>query len=650
MAVAQMKYLNIYGPESRLPGALAAIARSEQFMPEQGEAIHSALKIGKNDYEPLLLKAKGLLKDLGRSSLAADYIADEDAYKLDYVADYVERFAAEVAKRSARKIEIENNLAVQEKTLRLLAHMTDIDINIDELFTVGYLKVRVGRLPKESYTRLSYYIDKGFNFVDYFNFIVYDFDGEYYWGLYFAPEDKSAEIDDILNSLYFERIWVPEFVHGKPSEAIQAIRDEQEKLRVELSGLVTPTGIASREELSAIENMTAWLAHMNQLHGMYKYALVFNSTFYISGFVAEDDYEAFADMIESVDAVHIKEASKDQEVPAEPPVRLKSSRFSRPFQMFTEMYGLPGYGEIDPTLMVTIVYSLAYGLMFADVGQGLVLGLVGYFFMYKKKNLAVGLILTRCSIFCCFFGFLFGSVFGYEHLLDPVFHAMGLHEKPFEVMEPTNITTILIVSLGFGVVVVATAIVINIVQQIRKGRWGDAIAPKNGIAGLVFYASIIALALDVVLFKHGFSGSQLFFIPFIVLPLIMMFFAEPLAELLNGDGLKLEHPGEIFVNGFFELFDALLEFLSNTVSFLRVGGFILAHAGMMVVVMTLAEMAGHLSWLVVIGGNIFVICLEGLIVGIQALRLNYYEVFSRFYAPNGQPFTPLVFVSDTVEL
>ena len=85
----------------------------------------------------------------------------------------------------------------------------------------------------------------------------------------------------------------------------------------------------------------------------------------------------------------------------------------------------------------------------------------------------------------------------------------------------------------------------------------------------------------------------------------------------------------------------MLSYLSNSMSFLRVGGFILSHAGMMAVVMSLSEMVGGAgSPIVVIIGNLFVMCLEGLIVGIQVLRLEFYEIFSRNFEGNGKPYTP----------
>lgn len=651
MGVAKMKYINVYGPEKRLLPTLGTIARCECFAPESSEAILSAISAGTNQYEPLLTKAKGLLKDLGASSLAADFTGEVNTYELEEVSAFLERFAGEVSRRSSRRTNIEAELELYAKTADLLTHMVDVDVDLDDLFKVQTLKVRVGRLPKSSYVRLAYYAEKGFNFTNHFNFTVYDFDGEYYWGLYFAPVDSAKAIDDIFSSLYFERTWVPEFVHGRPEEALESIRRRQADLKKELSTMLTPADIAAEEDLVKIKDKTAWLAYMNQLYDMRKYALSFNRTFYISGFVPEECFVDFEKKIEALPGVHIKEADRKQEVPARPPVKLKNGWFARPYQMYTEMYGLPSYHDIDPTGVVAVLYSVLYGIMFADLGQGLVLGLLSYFYLHKKRNMAIGLILVRASFFSCLFGILFGSFFGNEEIIREIWHMVGLPGAPFHVMAANNVNTILIVSVAIGVVVTAIAIIMGVLTKYRRGKKGEAFTSPNGFAGLVFYLSVIAFALDMLVFKLGYSKNILFIVVALVIPLIVMFLQEPLSEVLDGQKVKLKELPGFLSSGFFELFVSLLEYLSNTVSFLRVGGFVLVHGGMMSVVATLAAtVGGAAAPLVWIFGNIFVIALEGLLVGIQALRLNYYELFSRFYEADGIPFEPLVITHDTIEL
>lgn len=99
-----------------------------------------------------------------------------------------------------------------------------------------------------------------------------------------------------------------------------------------------------------------------------------------------------------------------------------------------------------------------------------------------------------------------------------------------------------------------------------------------------------------------------------------------------------------FVQSFFELFEIMLSFLSNTLSFVRIGAFAVSHAAMMGVVLMLAgaEGGGSINWIIIVLGNLFVCAMEGLIVGIQVLRLEYYEMFSRFYKGSGKEFRPFL--------
>ena len=135
-------------------------------------------------------------------------------------------------------------------------------------------------------------------------------------------------------------------------------------------------------------------------------------------------------------------------------------------------------------------------------------------------------------------------------------------------------------------------------------------------------------------------ANSLYVLLLIVLPIVCIFLKEPLIRKFEEHEPMFPNGfGAFFVEGFFELFEVVLSFITNTMSFLRVGGFVLSHAGMMLVVYTLASMVGGIGEIIVlILGNVFVMCLEGLIVGIQVLRLEFYEMFSRYYEGNGIPF------------
>ena len=109
----------------------------------------------------------------------------------------------------------------------------------------------------------------------------------------------------------------------------------------------------------------------------------------------------------------------EEELSHSPPVALKNRKVFKPFEFFVDMYGLPAYDEVDPTPFVAITYVLLFGIMFGDLGQGLCVSIVGWL-MWKWKKMKLGKALIPCGISSAIFGTLFGSVFGFEHALDPL--------------------------------------------------------------------------------------------------------------------------------------------------------------------------------------------------------------------------------------
>ena len=237
------------------------------------------------------------------------------------------------------------------------------------------------------------------------------------------------------------------------------------------------------------------------------------------------------------------------------------------------------------------------------------------------------------------FGFLFGSVFGNETMLNPIHQKLfGVHEKLFEVMDSSSTMTILIGAVAIGAVLILMTQLLNITNRFAHGEKGEAIFSQNGIAGFVFYGSIIVGIVATMLFKVNVINPLTIGVC-IVIPIICFVMKEPLTALVEHEPVTpKEGWGGYIMQSIFELIDVLLTFVTNSMSYLRVGGFVLSHAGMMLVVTTLVEMTGNAGIPVMIFGNIFVMVLEGLIVGIQTLRLEYYEMFSRYYDAGGIPF------------
>ena len=180
-----------------------------------------------------------------------------------------------------------------------------------------------------------------------------------------------------------------------------------------------------------------------------------------------------------------------------PPTKLKNNWFCRPFESFVRMYGVPGYNELDPTPFFAISYTLLFGIMFGDLGQGLVIALLGAI-LAKVKRMDFGRILVRIGLSSAIFGTLYGSVFGLEDVLTPMYQAMGLPDKPIHVMDADTTSKLLIAAIGLGVVFIVISIVMNIILGLRTKRLGSALFSNNGIAGLVFYLAVLIGAASML--------------------------------------------------------------------------------------------------------------------------------------------------------
>ena len=316
---------------------------------------------------------------------------------------------------------------------------------------------------------------------------------------------------------------------------------------------------------------------------------------------------------------------------------MENPKLFKPFEMFVGMYGLPAHNEMDPTLFVGLTYSFIFGVMFGDVGQGLLLVIVGALVYHFKKSPLAGIIATA-GVFSTIFGFMFGSVFGFEDVIQPLWLRPIDHMTTLPFVGKLN--TVFIVSIAFGMGLIVIAMVLHIINAFREHDTQSTWFDPNGVAGLVFYGSVAAV---VILFMSGRpTPAGIVLAVMFGVPLLLILFKEPLTNRLKKKKEKMKE-GKVmfFVEGFFELFEMLLSYFSNTLSFVRIGAFAVSHAAMMEVVLMLAGVeSGNTNWVVVVLGNLFVCLMEGLVVGIQVLRLEYYEMFSRFYKGSGRKFEP----------
>ncbi|PWM34832.1 MAG: V-type ATP synthase subunit I [Clostridiales bacterium] len=638
MAIEKMDLVNIKGPLNKLDDTILKCSDLGCFHPKN---ITPASLAGskfeeleyKNPYQKLLSRMVTLAGDAGIELKYGDIenlVVDRQEVKA-FVSEFSERFLTLQAQRG----ELQKNIEQHRNALIHLRHLEGMEVSFDKIFSNQYIKVRFGRLPLDSNRKLSYYNHKMFFFFP------FDKDESYLWGVYFTTNEYAQEVDDIFSALFFERVRIPDYVHGTPQLAIDLLetqyKDETQKFDT----------VQKQIETLVSENKARFLDYYRQVRflcstfDLRKYVGVANGMFYMVGFIPKGNEKRFSETLRAIDGLTVDLMPEDNDKRFQAPTKLKNNWFVRPFEMFVKMYGIPSHKDIDPTPYVAIVYTLLFGVMFGDLGQGLLLSLAGAL-MWRFKKMELGPIVTRIGFSSAFFGLLYGSVFGFEHALDPLYHALGFSGKPIEVMDAGTINMLLIGAVGIGALIIMVSILINIVLGFKQHDMDRAIFSQNGLAGLVFYGTVLCGVLGML---TGTSVLNPVVIALgIVLPILLIFFKEPLGKLARGERkISFESGvGSFIAESFFELFEVVLSFVANTMSFLRVGGFILSHAGMMAVVFTISSMvSAGASPVVIVIGNLFVMCLEGLIVGIQVLRLQFYEMFSRFFSGEGEPFEPI---------
>ena len=651
--IEKMKFLSITGPkadidrvvntylskyEIHLENALSELTTVQNLTP--------FLEI--NPYKEALNTANLFCEEL--NSFATDTVKAETAQAaaqtmdVETALDTIRRIQTVYQDLDKKRSDLKNQLTTVDESLRVIRPFRNLDFDISSILKFRFIRFRFGRIGKEYYQKFERYIYDNLDTI----FIKCDEDDQYIWGMYFVPEPESQKVKAVYSSMHFEKIYMPDSYEGTAREAFEQLAQKRSLI---LSDFNTVSQKRNDFLISHCREILAAQAAIARLSGNFDIRKLAactkgkgeNDIFYIlCGWMTEKDAHSFQTdikddskifcIIDGEDDEHIQPETHQQ-----PPTKLKNPKLFKPFEMYINMYGLPAYNEMDPTWFVAITYSFIFGAMFGDAGQGLLL-FIGGFLLYKFKHIALAGIISCAGVFSTIFGILFGSFFGFENL----FPALWLRPMNNMMTVPFigKLNTVFIVAIGFGMGLILLCMVFNIINAWKAHDTEHIWFDTNSVAGLVFYGSA-TVSIALILTGHTLPGGILLFIMFGI-PLILIFFKEPLTALVEKKSEVMpKEKGMFIVQGLFEMFEVLLSYFSNTLSFVRIGAFAVSHAAMMEVVLMLAGFeSGHLNWIVVILGNLFVSGMDGLIVGIQVLRLEYYEMFSRFYKGTGRKFEP----------
>ena len=643
LAVIKIKVLSIIGRMYELDRVTAELGKSCVFHPDNALSFYSDTSgfSPVNDADPYA-KAIGTMSDTLRLIGKADETAEIRSSTKAVVSvtdfqSYADTFAAAIAEKIKDRQGIEQKIQALNAEMKRVGHFSGLDIDLDELRRCRFVKIRFGSIPEGSFEQLSEYSQN-----PYVAFFPATRDDTHYWGMYCAPIDRIDEVDKVFSGLFFEQVSL-EGLSGTVESAIKEIEEKRGKLLKQTEEINAQVDAYWQKEKSVFKSLYAWLSYQSACFGIRRYAARYGENFILTGWIPADQQASLTARLDRLETVRcaFDDAADPEVLLHAPPVKLKNRALVRPYEFYVEVYGVPSYNEMDPTAFLAFSYTLLFGIMFADVGQGVCVALVGWL-MWKLKKMRLGKFMNPCGIASSVFGFLFGAVFGFEHALDPVFKNMfGLAQKPIDVMESAS--DVIIFAVILGIVLVMGAILTNIVCCLRRKQYTNGVFGPNGIAGFVFYSAVIfGFGGQIVTGKHIVTAP--FVILCVVLPILIMIFREVLGDLAEGKpDWKPESWGNLVMQNFFEVFEFVLSYLTNTISFIRTGAFVLVHAGMMIVIFSLAGMTSGIGYvLVLVIGNAFVIVLEGLLSGVQCLRLDFYEMFSRFYDGSGRPYTPVV--------
>lgn len=631
-----MQFLSLTGPKEDIDRVI------DQYLSKYEIHLENALSelqsvadlnpfLSINPYKTTFQHAEELIHLIDTSNLHVD-----PSISLEEAVETIESFDKQMDSFRETDIVLEQQRNQLQSSLDLIRPFTNLNFDISTILHFETVKFRFGKISKEYITKFETYVYENLNSIFY---KCHD-DGNYIWGLYFVLGSESAKIDAVYKSMHFEQIYIPDEYHGTPLSEVRSlqnqIKDINKRIQAHTQKKQNLLLEHSHEIYSAYKKLESQIRNFD----VRKLAACTNKhdTFYIlCGWMTAKDAKRFSKELEN--DPHVYCILEEEHNGSTPPTKLKNPKPLRPFEMFIKMYGLPSYNEFDPTVFVALTYAFIFGWMFGDVGQGLCLA-VGGFALYAWKKINLAAIIGYAGIFSTIFGFLFGSIFGFEDIIEP------LWIRPVSQMSTLpfigKLNTVFIVAIGFGMALILLTMVIHIINGIRSKDLEAACFDTNGLAGLVFYASAVSV---IVLFMKGYTlpGGAVLLLMFGI-PLLLIAFKEPITRKLLKTKAE-EQTGVIMtvVQAFFELFEVLLSYFSNTLSFVRIGAFAVSHAAMMEVVLMLAGAeAGNPNWIIIVFGNIFVCAMEGLIVGIQVLRLEYYELFSRFYKGNGREFKPFL--------
>lgn len=594
------------------------------------------------------------IDDSGISLKDADLPKEEDFS----AAENLLQSLSELNKRDA---DARDNCKRVEEAYTEAASFSNLKQSFSELDHLSFLNLRVGKINPGVLDELKFAVGA--------RAIIVPLGDDKTRILAASSKKGRFALDTELQRYGFVPMEIPKDFQGIPDDVLDSLKVQKEEAQKAVAELARERANFTDSHQDKLLKYLASFCLASQLRETESLLESTQLVYRLTGWVPNKDC---MEMMKELDAITEDRISirqyKPEEVPGvlagheKVPVKLSHGKFVSAFQRMIFSYGSPLYGTIDPTPFVALFFTILFGIMFGDAGQGLVFFVLGILMARKVVKLGgwnqFAPIFIGIGTASMVMGLLTGEFFANESILEPFERFVtGLFGEPRDqilpMMPQSNPESIkrMFMFFGFsiavGFVINSTGIIINVANNFLQRKFGKALFGKSGLAGAVFFWYVVVMAIRIAAFHHSPALYD-----WIVIGVALFFsaFGEPFIRLVEGERPVIENGlFAMVIEAVVELLETIITYLSNSISFLRVGAFALAHAVLGFIILTMSEMVGGAGGIAVtVLGNAIVVVLEGMIVAIQAIRLQYYEFFSKFFNETGREFTPYKFEYNSI--
>ncbi|MBI5824292.1 MAG: hypothetical protein HZB18_09715 [Chloroflexi bacterium] len=610
-------------------------------------------------YSTLERRIQAIMQNVG---LAEEYPVKaeiESVVDMDAVRPGVDRIEEEVKGVSDQLSGERKRLELLESQLRQLEPIADVDVEVGALKKSSFMHSILGVVPSANISRLRTSLLR----VPHVFFILReDAQKPVVWIL--GIRSNSDVLERAAKSAYLNPLSLPDEFGGTPEQITAMLRKEIESAKQRISGFEADLARLGGSYKSELQKLL-WDVHISRVmaDAIVRFGQL-RHTYVVVGWAPTADLEDLTSRLKEASREILIEtmATSRSGHHAQVPVALTQNKWLKPIQMLVGTYGHPSYGELDPTLLMAFTFPLLYGAMFGDLGQGLVMLVLGILMHNKimmKGMQGLGLLIAYCGVSASLFGYLYGSIFGFEgHLVEEYLH---FHFEPMWISPMENILSLLSIAIDVGIVILMFSFLLGMLNSIRSQDWAHLLFGHSGIAAFVFYICFLAMLGaflgDTALAPRVAVAINSLPLPFTTLLAVFgvfVMFGGFFRNMVEGHTL-IEGKGVggfmmFLIQSLMDLIETVISMLSNTLSFIRVGAFAVAHGGLSLAIFSLAgEEPDAGFWITIVIGNLFIIGFEGLIVGIQTMRLHYYEILGKFFHGGGMQFEPLKLSSSQEE-